>query len=203
MKSVGHIFGGEAKVKIMRLFIFNPHQALSLEEISTRSKEKPRTVKKEVGILIKAGLVCRKGRVRLVIKKKRGHNKVKQVAGFVLDADYPHLRPLADFLIDASPLTEKDIAKRISRAGAMKLIILSGFFIHDTDSRVDMLIVGDRIKKGNLVASIANIEAKIGKEIRYASFETSDFNYRMGAYDKLVRDILDYPHLKVLNKLGI
>ncbi|MEX2010349.1 MAG: hypothetical protein WD874_00895 [Parcubacteria group bacterium] len=203
MKSVGHIFGGEAKVKIMRLFVFNPNQVFSLEEIAIRVKEKPRTVKKEVGILMKAGLVCRKGRVRFVVKRKRGKPKVMQVRGFTLDPEYSYIEPLSNFLIDARPLTEKDIAKRISRAGNMKLIILSGFFLHDPDSRVDLLVVGDRIKKANLVSTISNIEAKIGKEIRYASFETPDFNYRLGAYDKLVRDILDYPHKTVLNKLGI
>ena len=50
---------------------------------------------------------------------------------------------------------------------------------------------------------IRSIEAEIGKELRYASFETPDFRYRLGMYDKLVRDILDFPHKKVVDKIGV
>jgi hypothetical protein len=47
------------------------------------------------------------------------------------------------------------------------------------------------------------MEAEIGKELVFASFETADFHYRLGMYDKLIRDILDYPHQKLLDKLNI
>ena len=50
---------------------------------------------------------------------------------------------------------------------------------------------------------IEGLEAEIGKELRYAAFETGEFNYRLGMYDKLVRDILDYPHTVVLDRLGL
>ena len=47
------------------------------------------------------------------------------------------------------------------------------------------------------------VEAEIGKELTFASFETADFHYRLGMYDKLIRDILDYPHQKLLDKLNM
>lgn len=203
MKSVSHIFGGEAKVKLLRLFIFNPHQTFAIEEMALRTKEKPRKVKKELATLLKAGLAKRKGVVRFTVKKKRGSSKSLRMPAFGLDEEYPYLEPLANFLIDASPVTDKDIVKRLSRAGGLKLILLSGCFIHDPESRVDLLVVGDRLKRAQLVASIASIEAKLGREIRYAAFETPEFQYRLAAYDKLVRDILDFPHQKILNKLAI
>jgi len=34
-----------------------------------------------------------------------------------------------------------------------------------------------------------------------AFFETEDFVYRLNIYDRLVRDILDYDHIVVVNKL--
>jgi hypothetical protein len=43
----------------------------------------------------------------------------------------------------------------------------------------------------------------MGKEIRYSAFETGEFQYRLGMYDKLIRDVLDYPHETVLDKLGV
>jgi|SRR3989344_988004 len=185
MKSVSHIFGGEGKVKIMRLFIFNPRQNFDTLSIATRVKENPRTVRRELKVLIKAGLIRKRPR------------------GYILDEGYPYLKALQNFMIDAAPLANKDLVRRLSKAGIIKLVLISGVFIHDPESRVDLLVVGDNLKKNTLISAIASIEAELGKELRYAAFETVDFKYRIGVYDKLVRDILEYPHEKILNKLGL
>lgn len=185
MQSVSHIFGGEAKVKIMRLFIFNPSLIFTSTEVADRAKEKPGTARREIGILAKAGLIRRRAR------------------GFTLDPSYPYLPAIENFLIDAAPITEKEIIKKLSRAGNMKLILISGLFLHNRDSRVDILVVGDHLSQAKLLSIMSSIEAELGKELRYAAFETSDFQYRLSIYDKLIRDILEYQHEKILNKLGI
>jgi len=185
IKSVSHIFGGEAKVKIMRLFIFNPGLTFTSAEVARRAKTRPNTARQELRILTKAGLI-------------RKHSR-----NFLLNSSYPYLAAIGDFLVDAAPITEREIIKRISPAGNIKLILISGVFLHDKDSRADMLIVGDHLKQSKLLSIISSIEAELGRELRYASFETIDFQYRLGIYDKLIRDILDSHHKKILNKLGI
>lgn len=185
MRPVSHIFGSEAKVKIMRLFIFNPSLSFTSLEVAGRTKERSSTVRREIRSLQKAGLIKRRAR------------------GFTLNPSFIYLPAVENFLIDATPLSEKEVVRRISRAGNVKLILISGVFVHDRDARVDILIVGDHLKQGILVSIISMMEAELGKELRYAAFETADFNYRLGIYDKLIRDILDYPHRKILNKLGL
>lgn len=185
MKSVSHIFGGEAKVKVMRLFIFNPNLTFSNAEVAQRTKERSNIARRELNTLAKAGLI-----------KKRGKN-------YGLNQSYVYLPAVENFLVDATPLSDKEIVKRLSKVGSMKLILVSGVFLHDKDARVDILIVGDHIKQGMLETAMSYIESQLGKEIRFAAFETPDFQYRLGIYDKLVRDILEYSHRKVLNKLGI
>jgi hypothetical protein len=185
MKSVSLIFGGEAKVKIMRLFIFNPGLTLTAAEVATRAKESPNTARRELTNLAKAGLV-----------KKRSK-------GYTLNPSYIFLPAIGNFLIDATPITEKEIIKKLSKVGTLKLILISGVFLHDPDSRVDMLVVGDNLSQAKLNSAISAIEAELGKELRYTSFETDDFKYRLGIYDKLIRDILESRHKKILNKLGL
>ena len=97
----------------------------------------------------------------------------------------------------------KEIVKKISRTGHIKLILTSGIFLHDKDSRVDILIVGDHIKQAKLLVVMHSLEAELGKELRYAAFETADFQYRLSIYDKLIMDILDSRNEKILNKLAI
>ena len=74
------------------------------------------------------------------------------------------------------------------------MIIISGVFIKNHDSRVDLLIVGDKMKRGKIEEGVKRLEAEIGAELTYAVFDTKEFIYRLNMYDKLVRDILDYPH---------
>ncbi|MDO8424184.1 MAG: hypothetical protein Q7S54_01055 [bacterium] len=185
MTSVSHIFGGEAKVKIMRLFIFNPALAFTTAMVAARAKTHPATVRRELNSLIKAGLI-----------KKRGKS-------YLLNKAYRYLPAIGNFLIDANPLSEKEIVRKISVVGNIKLILISGVFLHNPDSRVDILIVGDHIRQGKLISIMSSIEAELGKELRYAVFETGDFQYRLGIYDKLIRDILESQHKKILNKLGL
>jgi len=75
-------------------------------------------------------------------------------------------------------------------------------FIQDPDGRVDILVVGDSMKDSRLKAAIRDLESHMGHELRYAAFSTDDFTYRLGAYDRLIRDVLDYPHQIVVDKLN-
>lgn len=185
MQSVSHIFGGEAKAKIIRLLVFNPSLTFPSAEVALRAKVSTGTARRELGILTKAGLIKRR------------------IKGYVLDSSYLHLPTVKDFLTAVTPITNKEIIKRISRAGNIKLILIAGVFFHDPDARVDILIAGDYLKQSKLLSIMSSIEAELGKELRYAAFETVDFQYRLSIYDKLIRDILDSRHEKILNKLGI
>ena len=76
-------------------------------------------------------------------------------------------------------------------------------FIQEWDTRVDLLVVGDDLNMNKLDTVIKSIEAEVGKEIAYSAFETSDFEYRYGMHDRLIRDILDFPHTTLVDKLEI
>ena len=47
------------------------------------------------------------------------------------------------------------------------------------------------------------MEAEIGKELRYAVLNTKEFIYRLDMYDKFIRDILDYPHERLIEKIKV
>lgn len=192
MEELSKLFGSEAKVKIMRLFLFNPETVFDTGEIGERAKVEAPKVRREMSNLEKMGLVKR----RQSSKKKGGH-------GFVLETQFPYLLQLQNFLINIEPLQPKEIIKKLSKLGSIKLIIISGVFLQEPESRADLLVVGDGVKRANLENLIKTLEAEIGKELRYAYFTTEDFKYRISMFDKLIRDILDYPHKKILNKLGL
>lgn len=198
------IFGSSAKVKIMRIFLFNPGVSYDIDTIATRAKVSKALARKETKILQEICLIKQKSFTKTI--KGNGKNapsKRKKVRGWLLNDTFSYLQPLQNFLVRTSLLEDKEIIKKVSKIGRIRLLIISGVFIQEWESRVDLLIVGDGLNKTKLDSIIKGIEAEVGKELAYAAFETSDFQYRVGMYDKLIRDILDYPHRKIINKLGL
>lgn len=188
METLSKLFGSETKVKIMRLFLFNPDAVFETAAIAERANAEISRVRRELSNLEKMKL----------IKRKAARGK----KGFALDPQFIYLSPLQNFLINLEPLQPKDLVRKLSRLGSVKLILIAGVFIQEPESRLDLLVVGDNIKKASFDHAVKLLEAEIGKELRYALFTTDDFRYRLSMFDKLTRDILDYPHKKVLNRLG-
>lgn len=205
MDILGKLFGSDSKVKIMRLFLFNPETPFTNEDVMARARISVLSAKHELGILRKIKLIKSKVFVRRIVRKNGKQNKFarKKVWGWMLNPSFLYLAELEKLLIDASLIKGEELVRKLSSSGRLKLVILSGLFIQNPDSRADILIVGDHLRRGTLENTLRAIEAEIGKELRYAIFETNEFNYRLGMYDKLVRDILDYPHKTVLDRIGL
>lgn len=205
MDVLSKLFGSEAKVKIMRLFLFNPDTPFGRGGIGARARVSLPVVRHETTLLRKMGMI--KGK-RFVVTNtvKRGKKlvlKKKKEGGWILNPAFPYLPAIRNLLINTVLVKNSDILRRLNTVGKMRLIILAGTFIQDEDSRVDLLVVGDNIRSASLESVIRVLESEIGKELRYAAFETADFHYRLGIYDKLIRDILDYPHQKLLDRIGL
>jgi hypothetical protein len=198
------LFGGAAKVKIMRLFVFNPGVPFDSAHIMERSKVTLADARRETQILEKMDLIRKRSYFKEVTRKRGKNTTIDRVRtnGWILNEQFTYLDALYELLIQVSPLRNNELLRKLSRVGKLKLVIVSGVFIQNQDSRVDLLVVGDNIKRSTLENMIKLIEAELGREIRYASFETADFQYRLSMYDKLIRDILDFEHEKILDKLN-
>ncbi len=206
MKILGKLFGSSAMVKLLRLFIFNPEHTFTNKEITARAKITADTLRLEISIMKQMGFIKKKIAYRQTTKKGKDKKKIvkkKKVSAWTLNEKFPYIESLQSFLVNATPVKNKDIPKRLSIAGAIKLVVISGFFIQNWDSRIDILIVGNGIRKSQLETAIKSIESEIGKELRYAVFETQEFKYRMGIYDRLIRDVFDYKHEVILDKIGV
>ena len=188
MHSLGRLFASLARLKAIRLFLFNQDVEFSISEVAERTKLSPEVARMEVAALAHAGLIRRKGLGRR--------------AGFIIDRRYEHLVALEAFIRATTAIKPADLLLRIKRAGTPRLVILSGFFT-GIEAAVDLLVVGDQLKDRLLIHEVRAIEAELGREIRYAVFSTADFRYRLGVYDRLIRDVLDYPHRVLLDKIGL
>ncbi|MCX6752825.1 MAG: hypothetical protein NTW62_00555 [Candidatus Nomurabacteria bacterium] len=176
MEILGKLFGSPARIKIMRLFLLNPDGAFENKDIANRSRVSPEITRKEISMLSGIGF----------IKKNKN--------GWILNSSFVYLEQIEILLTGTYTLNKEAILEMTKKAGKIKLLIASGTFIKNKDSRVDLLIVGDKIKRKVIEDGLKRMEAEIGKELTYALFDTAEFLYRFNMYDKLVLDILDFPH---------
>ncbi len=205
MDTLSIIFGSQNKVKLLRLFLFNDNTVFDLDDISVRAKVDKKALKKEMISLEKIGCIKKKDFNKEVTKKiKDKEVKVsKKFKGWTYDLNFHYGDALRHLFSLATVSSHDDLTKRISTIGRIKFFVVAGVFIQDPESRVDMLVVGDSLKIPRLESMIRQMEAEIGREIRYSAFETPEFMYRMSLFDKLVRDVIDFPHKTLINKLNI
>ena len=211
MDILAKLFGSAARVKIMRLFLMNPEDIFEKAEIGRRSKVSGEVLRKELKLLLDIGLIAERTMVRLVPRKQGGKKPLKngdeqmekiKVNGFGMDPSFPYLAAIRALVTEIA-LGKEDVSARFRNCGQMKLIIVAGVFLDEPDSRVDILLVGDKLKKTVIEGVLRRLEAELGKELTYGIMDTPDFEYRYGIYDKFIRDVIDYPHLVVLNKLNL
>jgi predicted transcriptional regulator len=188
------LFGNATRGKTMRAFIYNEGNIWDLKSISKQTKSSASAVKKELNLLQKINLIKKKS-----IRDKKG----KKIAGYALNQNFKHLEALRNFLLQISPLSEDVIAKKLQERGRAKLVVVSGMFLNTNESRADMLVVSEKSNEKKIDKIIAEIGSEFGRDISYALFSKDDFVYRKSMGDKLIRDIFDFPHKIILDRIGI
>jgi hypothetical protein len=203
MELLARLLGGTDRVKIMRLFLHNEDAVLSLHDVAEKTKSKSALVRKELTVLASISFIEKKKSKTYVSvgTGKKAASKVKEVIGFKLNQDFPHIQALKDLLFDFQSLDKKELALRFKLIGRIKLFIVSGIFIGESKSRVDILIVGEGIKRQKAEKVIEVLSAELGREIIYSIMDVEEYEYRYKMYDKFLRDIVDTPHEKMIDKI--
>jgi hypothetical protein len=189
MDPLARLFGSFPRLKLLRLFFFNDDSSFTAADIAFRTKTAKDAVRKELAVLTAAGIV----------KKRSG----KGGAHYTVDHRFANFDALLTFLRSTTTLGDSDMLAALKRAGSLRLVVLSGMFTNVPETKIDILIVGDKLDDRALESNVHKLEAELGRELRYAAFSTEDFRYRVGVYDRLVRDALDFPHRVLLDKIGL
>lgn len=187
--TLSKLFGSAARLKLLRLFLFNPKDAYTVKDAAQRAQEKPAEVRREITLLQQAG----------VLRKSRRQGAQR----FQLKPDYTYTAPLQQLLLNINE-RKGDIYEFVRRAGTIKLLVIAGVLVGEwEEAQIDLFVVGDRIKDRALRTQIKKLESELGRELRFAYLPTEQFLYRHGMNDRLVKDVFDYPHTVIVDKLQI
>lgn len=209
------IFESKAKSRLLKLFFVSPEADFDAAEICRGLQIRPMIVKNELKKFLNIGLInarmVREASLPVIVgkgKRKNGQKKKKKARTtvrrvFFANKDfflYPELKNLVSKI---APKSHEELLGRMKRLGDVRLAILSGVFLKDGLSRTDIMIVGDRLHRPRITAFFKKIQAEIGKELNYAVMTTQEFRYRNEMNDRFVRDVLDAPHEKLIDKFGV
>ncbi|HOZ56276.1 MAG: hypothetical protein BWY51_00614 [Parcubacteria group bacterium ADurb.Bin316] len=217
---LGKLFGSNARVKILKLFILHPRERFYIRQIARDLKLQLNSVRRELENLEQFGLLISNSAANLdseegggafvldskgngdVKKKKikalsKSEKKYYQVnAGFIL---YEEIKSL---LVKAQFLYEREFISRLRKAGVPRLLILTGFFVNKQNGLVDMLLVG-RFNKPKLLKIIRELEVELGREVNFAVMDMREFKYRKDITDIFLYDILEGKKIVAIDDLGV
>jgi len=183
------LFDPPVKVRLLKFFLRNSDQTFDLKKIVKRIKCDVSACRRQINRLES---------IKLINSKVKKGKKVYSV-----NPNFDFYTELRTLVLKSSPASKKKIVQRLRGLGRINLAVLSGIFLNTENARVDLLVVGENIKKTKLSAFLRDLEAEVGKEIDYVVLTTEDFKYRYDMFDRFIRDVFEKPHEKLINRLKV
>lgn len=192
---VEQLFGSKTRVKLLQLFYSNPNRSFYVREITRKIDEQINSVRRELSNLLNIGIIV----------SENTENKLF----YEVNQKYEFYEPLQQ--IFGKGVTKKKKAATADQAddedefkslGKVELAIYTGQFTRDDRSGVDILIVGN-VNPNAMQKFVTELEAKEGKELRYAVLSVDDFSYRRQIKDRFVGSILESKKQVMLDNIGL
>ncbi|MEA3463939.1 MAG: hypothetical protein U9R14_02605 [Patescibacteria group bacterium] len=210
------LFGSRARVKILKLFLLNPREKFYIRELSRKLKLQLNSVRRELenlerfGVLIaKAGAEEKEEGELICVQASAGKPAcVNTTAGkhkkkyYQANLNFILFEEIKALIIKSQILYEKNFINKLQKIGKVKLLILTGIFVNNFNSRIDLLIIG-RINKIKLLKLIKELESELSKEVNFTLMDTREFKYRKDVTDVFLYKILEGKKIIVINEVGI
>jgi len=120
---------------------------------------------------------------------------------FILNPFFPLFKELSALVLKTNPISEKDVALELKNLGRVRLALVSGSFLNETNAPVDFFLVADDLNKEKFEEFMSRLEAEVGKPLNFTYMDTSEFTYRYNIYDRFIRNVFKNNHRTLINEL--
>lgn len=194
---LAELLNSPSRARVLRTFILNEDEAFTPQVMAKRAKISPLAARKEIALLERLNVIEKVSGERRAPGMKKGDEPR------ALNREFKYMRALSMFVHDVSPIEQANVLDYLRGSGKLELVILSGTFMGDPSRPADLLIAGESLSEKKIERAVRGLEPDMGRELRYATFTTPEFRYRLTVQDRLIREVLDFPHRVLLNKAGI
>lgn len=200
------LFGSKTRVRLLRLFLNNSKDAFFVRELTRKIGAQINAVRNELDNLVDMDLVSvvtdvdADGDMEESARPKN-RRSMQQRKYYRMNVDsllYPELRAL---FMKARVMLEKDFVRKLTAAGPISYLALTGFFVSEEPSPTDLLVVG-KLNRDKLAAVIRNFEREIGREVNYTVLTPQEYRYRRDVTDRFLYSILESRKLVVVDTMS-
>ena len=179
------LFTSNTRIKLLTIFLMNLDQEYFIRELTRKLDEQINSVRRELDNLKKMGFL-----------RSRTKNRKKY---YYVNKNFIILEELKSIIIKA--LSSNDtIIKEIKNMGDIKVLALSGLFIEQATTTVDMLVVGDLDRQK--FTDYINNKLRTQRPVKFTIMSEEDYKYRLNCNDKFIQDIINSPQSQIpINKL--
>lgn len=220
---LSNLFGSKARAKILKIFLINPEEKYYIRQLSRDLKLQVNSVRRELenlekfGILI-SGAVIKRGEGNAGSRAQDGKLSSSKMTGrisviknisekhekkyFKANTNFILFKEIKSLIIKAQVLYGEDFFNKLKKAGNIKLLVLTGKFVDEPLSPVDLLIVG-RASRAKLSRLIRELEKELGREVNFTLMSSREFKYRRDITDVFLYGILEGKKIIAVDEIGV
>lgn len=185
-----HLFGSKTRLKLLQIFFREPDKASYMRELARLADTQLNAVRRELLKLERLGLVS-EVEVDLSEIREIGTERSKY---YKLQKDSLLYAELKNLLIKSKELEEQEFVENLKkRSGDIRFMLLTGFFMGDTEVDTDVLLVGD-VKPLAIARLMKDFEKTSGQSLRYTIMTDKEFHERREIGDKFLYSIFEGKH---------
>lgn len=188
---LSQLFGSEARVKILNIFLTKPDNQYYLRQLARDLDLQLNSVRRELVNLEQIGLI-----IPVIAELKSKEKKY-----YAVNRDFLLFNEIKSLFVKAQLLSTKDFAENVQKICTPKLLILTGFFSGNTEAKTDILIVG-KINREKLLKLIKELEEAVNREVNYTIMDEREFSYRKEIFDVFLHKIINGKKLVVCDNLN-
>ena len=185
---IEEIIDSVPKSAIVSFLLLAPGRGFSTIELSKRLSLRSAAITTILPELVKANILIGYSRSR--------------VKFYALNLKNQAMVQLQGYMAKHNKKYDDELMKAIAELGDIKGAFLSGVFTATPQLPVDLLLVG-KVNLSKLDKFLKNSKKMMGLDINYSIMTEQEFKLRRHTFDRFIKDIFDYPHLTVVDKLKI
>lgn len=189
------LFGSQARVKLLKIFVLNQDEKFYLRQLARDLKMQVNSIRRELENLQSFGLlICDEDTD--IEEKDRNKTEKKY---YHVDQDFVLFPELKALVVKSQILSNNAFVEKIRAACSPKVFILSGTLVSNSKSQTDILLVG-RFNRDKLIPLIAELEEDLGRELNYTIMDYREYRYRVDIADFFVYNIIHGKKIVVVDE---
>lgn len=207
-KTIKSLFGSNTRVKLLELFFSNPDKDYYVRELTRVIDEQVNSVRRELANLLAARLVKKTSKDNKIYYSVNPNFQNYLAFAMIFDEKFDPGSLSKNTVVELSQEVNVQISDKNNKIDWKKMvskiddyarvIILSGQLVSGSESKIDMLIVGDNSTK-KISDWCQKIEQIKDLSLSYSIIDYDEFYYRYSVKDKFLIDILDSKNSIILN----